>query len=368
MINNTAKVTRKLESDVKVLYEPVEGHSYSHHAFITRFRDKFYAVWSNGRKNEDDCGQRVMLAEAKDFFLWSKPRPLLDPEWTDDPFQVLTAGGFYAANGSLHVYYGRYAYHSSQVNDGERPHIDAHHTGTMTGFVSTSDGIHWSKPRSLGLPMVPNHPPHATHTGRLILSGGVMFPYSDDPSGVGEYIITGIYGDAFGDESPYDDSEAVQLVTKNRKWNANLICEGSFYETDDCVLHMMLRSNTERLWCSESRDNGETWSEPVPTDFSDDCSKFHFGRLPDGRFYYVGNPIHGGGRNPLVLCLSDDGENFDQHYIIRDEPYEKKFAGLYKGGLYGYPHTLVYDGYLYVIYSKRKECIEVTRISLEQLV
>jgi len=40
---------------------------------------------------------------------------------------------------------------------------------------------------------------------------------------------------------------------------------------------------------------------------------------------------------------------------------------MYKLGMYGYPHTLIRNGYLYVIYSKRKEGIEVTRVALSEL-
>ena len=131
---------------------------------------------------------------------------------------------------------------------------------------------------------------------------------------------------------------------------------------------MMLRSNTPHLWHTESRDNGETWSEPAPTGYSDDSSKFHFGRLPDGRFYGVSNTVPDSSRrNPLVLCVSEDGVNFDQHFILRDEPYEMKAEGMYKGGHYGYPHTLIHENYMYVIYSKCKETIEVTKFSLEQV-
>ena len=43
-----------------------------------------------------------------------------------------------------------------------------------------------------------------------------------------------------------------------------LVCEGSCYETDDGVVHMMLRCEGGLGWLavSESRDQGETWSEP----------------------------------------------------------------------------------------------------------
>jgi len=130
---------------------------------------------------------------------------------------------------------------------------------------------------------------------------------------------------------------------------------------------MMLRSNTVTLWHSESRDNGESWSAPVITGYTDDGSKSHFGRLPDGRIYGVSNPIVRSGRDPLAMCISEDGEHFDRHYILRDEPYKMKKEGLYKGGLYAYPHTFIKDGYMYVIYSKRKETIEVTKLNVDQL-
>ena len=71
-----------------------------------------------------------------------------------------------------------------------------------------------------------------------------------------------------------------------------------------------------RLWLTESRDNGSTWSAPIPTEFSDADLKFHLARLLDGRFYYVGNPLWH--RTPLVLSLSRDGVHFDQHFILAE--------------------------------------------------
>jgi len=133
---------------------------------------------------------------------------------------------------------------------------------------------------------------------------------------------------------------------------------------------MLLRNaaklNARRLWLTESRDNGATWSPPVETDFSDTNAKFHFGRLPDGRFYYIGNPV-GGGRTPLALSLSRDGVRFDRHFILGDTHYESRRKGRWKGGEYGYPHSLIHDGHLYVIVSRQKEAVEVLRVALGEL-
>jgi hypothetical protein len=40
---------------------------------------------------------------------------------------------------------------------------------------------------------------------------------------------------------------------------------------------------------------------------------------------------------------------------------------LWKGGQYGYPHTMVDGGYLYVIVSRQKEAIEIIRFAISQL-
>ena len=68
--------------------------------------------------------------------------------------------------------------------------------------------------------------------------------------------------------------------------------------------------------------------------FTDNDSKFHFGRLPGERYYYVGIPdtLHHYDRNPLVLATSTDGKAFNKQYIIADELYQLKTKGLWKGG------------------------------------
>lgn len=369
MINNNTETDGiKLDSVRGAVYNPIEGWSYSHHAHITFYKGKFRAIWSNGRVNEDDLGQRVMLAESFDGETWENIRPILTPEMLGDAKKVVTAAGFHIYNDTLYAYYGAYNYACKSLqNENTRPAADGYHENTDLGYISTEDCLAWSKPKSLGISIIPNHGPQKTKSGRLIISGNIMFPYTDNPNGIEDYKVTGIYKDAFGKEKPVDDSESIHHVTEFNGWQARLICEGAFYQTDDETLHMMLRSNSRCLWHSESKDDGTTWSEPQATDYSDDGSKFHFGRLPDGRFYGVSNAKIRSGRCPLDIYISEDGENFNKHFIIRDEPYEMQMDGMYKGGIYGYPHTLIHDGYMYVIYSKRKEAIEVTKFSISQL-
>lgn len=369
MINNIGIIMGKVDSTVSDVCIPRDGMAYAHHPSIIWYRGKFWAVWSSGMSNEDDFGQNVCIAESVDGKQWENVRHLITPEMLGDEEYILTAAGFLSHGDMLNVYYGYYKYTRPPMVDNYKELCsEATHVITGLGVICTTDGEKWSGPEDLGVPIVPNHGPQATSTGRLIISGNMMFPYTDDEKGLEKYQLSGIYGDTFGDGLPYDDEFGHKFVSSLRGRKASdSICEGSFFETPDRVLHMMLRAGEGVLWCSESRDDGVSWSEPKPTAYADCGSKFHFGKLPDGRFYGVSNPIPGSKRTPLSICISRDGENFDRQYIIRDEVYECQYDGLHKGGIYGYPHTLIHEGNMYIIYSKCKEVIEVTKIAIEQL-
>ena len=347
------------------LYRPESEWTYSHHPHVTHFRGRFHAIWSNGRENEDDVGQRVLTCSAEDFHDWSPPAPLVDTLPGKDSELVLTAAGFHQHSGTLVAHFGQYEYRPECLENGKRKPHDKGHRDTTLRALTSRDGRTWSDIVELGLPIVPNHGPQRTASGRLIICGNVSYPCTDDPAGLRGWTMTGIYPPEMAC-TVYDDSDGFWIVKKQAGWPVGL-CEGSFYQTDDGVLHMLLRSGTERLWLTESRDDGASWSTPCETDFTDNVTKFHFGRLPDGRFYYVGcpDPEPRWRRRPLVLSLSEDGVRFERHSVLGDERYESKRAGMHKGGEYGYPHTMLHEGDLYVIVSRQKEGVEVLRTPMD---
>jgi hypothetical protein len=347
------------------LYQPENEWTYSHHPSLVAFKGRIYAMWSNGRVDEDAPGQRVLYTSCDDFARWESPKVLLGPVQGKHSEVVLTASGFHVAGDTLVAYVGRYEYGKAQVDKGSRKPGDMGHEDTGFWALTTTDGAKWSEPRPMGIPVVPNHPPQATRSGRLIISGNISYPYTDDRSGLTGWKMTGIYPKEM-ENSVFDDSEGFWRVKDKMGWPVGL-CEGSFFQKDDGSISMLLRSGTPVLWMTESKDDGVTWSPPRETRFSDDRAKFHCGRLPDGRFYHVGNTRPGGGRNPLVLSLSDDGVTFGRHFIIADKPHQARTPGLYKGGVYGYPHTLVYNGDFYVIVSVCKESVIVFRFPLSAL-
>jgi len=343
----------KLPIERAMIYAPDKEWLYNHHPAIIHFKDRFIALWSNGLVDEDSPGQRVVYATSRDFKHWSAALPLATPGKINDTLTVLTAAGLYQYKGTLVAYYGEYTNHRQNT------HLWA---------KTSTDGVHWSDAIDMHVPLIPNHGPEALQSGRLIISGNFLFPYTDDPQGISGWKLSSFYPDSL-----YTQDNSAAFYRPAAKLGLPPLCEGSFFQTDNGTVNMLLRVTGKgwkgKLWLTRSTDNGVSWSRPVEEPFTDNDSKFHFGRLPDKRFYYVGIPdtLHHYDRNPLVISLSSDGKTFNKNYIIADELYHLKKEGLWKGGQYGYPHTMICNGYLYVIISRQKEAIEALRFSLKQL-
>ena len=390
MVNNrnySRQTAKKLQRQRAVLYTPQteSDWGYSHHATMAEFKGKLYAMWSSGRTHEDLFGQKVMYACTENGTDWSEPAVLVDTIMGDHSEAVLQSGGFHVYDGVLYAYITYFEYEIESMLP--RGYIAAMRGDTFEDWfpmlaentvhrydilvLSTEDGQHWSKPRSLDIPGHANHPPFRTASGRLILPGGVMFPYTDDPTGQSGWVKNGLI------PRMEVDDWFLQEELEKLGYHTSL-SEASGYVTDDGVIHMLMRSdyyvsNDCYLYETRSCDNGHTWSAPERTDFTNDHTKFYASRLPDGRFYIISSPEVHNGRCPLVISLSDDGENFNRYYVIEDEESRipLKFPGMNKhkpiGYCFSYPHAVVWNGKMYVITGANKETILVSSFDLAQL-
>jgi len=368
-INNSSfpeRIAKHLSVERTWLYQPETDWFYSHHPYLAYFAGEYHAIWSSGRIDEDSPGQRIAHCVSTDLSTWSDPTPLVDSTMGVNLELILTSGGFHVHEGGMNVYVGEYEVPASALDDEGRMKPDIFpRLRVRLRAVATKDGRSWSAPIDQEVCLLANHGPFALKSGRLILPGHTMFPYTDDSSGLSGWTPAGIYPDDPG-QAPIDHNP--EALETRVAWPIKP-CEASGYQTDDGVIHMLLRSATPWLWVTESFDEGRTYSSIRPTRFSDNVSRFQFGRLPDGRFFYLGTPDQtGGSRWRLVVSLSDDGISFDRHYVLVDDAdYVKKKQGLYKGGNFGYPHMLVHDGTLLAIVSRQKESVEVYRTSLSAL-
>ncbi len=122
-----------------------------------------------------------------------------------------------------------------------------------------------------------------------------------------------------------------------------------------------------RVLAAVSHDRGETWSQPVMTDFVDSRAKQSAGNLPDGTAFIVNNPSGSKTRIPLTLTTSAAGHHFDRAYRVRaggEDLPPMLYDGLYKRAGYSYPKSYVSGDYLYITYATNKERIDITRIPI----
>ncbi len=346
------KNSKKIASEKVVVsdFEPENG--FKHQPGFAYFKGKFYAAWGQADKDEDSPGQYTVIASSSDFYNWSKP-VVVGPSVDGGFGMTANQGGFFVSTPDKLYYYYREC-HFGPENfraDGTWIKQIIKYSKYVTKVVWTTDGKKWSTP-SVVMFGGANESPKKTLTGRYIAGAGTGIIYIDDINSLMWKV---------GKPTAEQEQDGF-----NR--GANILQEASYYQTDDYVIHVMIRSNTNRIWMTESYDNGETFTDIYPTNFATEATMANFGRLPDGRFYFVGTSRFGSNRYPLVLQISDDGYNWDREYILRDEKYELQQSGWAKDGYYAYPEVLIQDDYMYIFYSKQKEVMELTRVKLSDIV
>jgi len=354
--NKTEGEIKKLRTESVKISRYDSAWAFAHHGFITEFKGSLYAMWSSGHEHEDDLGQRVMYSRSENFTDWSIPEALADSMQGISSENVLFPMGFFVNGDTLIAYYKRCEYDYTKLrNEGTlRPDSDTGWIYYKYYYIISTDGKNWSEPTEFHIRQAGVSQARQNKTGRYIWAGGTGICYSDIGDGIKGWTTTEIKTQDI--ESAYENG-------------ASLLCEASWYQTDDGIMHLLMRSNSGYMWHSESYDNGESWSGAYPTQFTDDNTMAYIGTLPDGRYYYVGSPIYSGSdaRTPLMLYISKDGYNWSEQYILCDADYEMKKGGFAKCGGYGYPECVIADGYVYIVYSLGKEIMEVTRFKISDL-
>jgi BNR repeat-like domain len=378
----TARTT-VLDLDEVCVFRGHPGAEYNHHPQILFNNSRLYATWSDGFSDEDHPGQHMVFSTSDDDgATWSEVRTISPPP--PEKTSVFTAMGIRSDHDRLIAYYGHYAYtdlsldrdgmpSDFQIQDDLRfsPTEWVHKDIYTDVRISTDKGATWGTPTRALDRFVPNLRPLPTRSGRLIMTGNITFPYTDDPAGLTGWQSVGL------PRLPIwiaDDPEGFHKGCAFRH-DTRLYCEASFYQTDDDVIHMMMRTQTVLpqkheglLAVTDSSDNGKTWSEPRMTSYTDCACRFQFGRLPDGRYFGLSCPNPKSARTPLVLALSKDGVAFDRHFILGESLDSKpRIPGMAKGGAYGYPSCDIAGDKMYIFYSRGKEDMYFMKLDLKML-
>lgn len=184
-----------------------------------------------------------------------------------------------------------------------------HSSGRWVIPVSWAEliGDEWAEP-SLG------HPPVVAQCGQRVLHQTIL-PYGSSDS------LWYNQGNQWADRNHRyvcgvllsdDDGATFRLRGYLRGGKHGHLIEPRVVETSDGRMVMLIRSQRDgRLWQSGSRDQGESWDDPVRTDIPNPAAKVCILKARDGRIFLFHNPVEIGDltygrRNPLSLWISED--------------------------------------------------------------
>jgi len=214
----------------------VKTGQFSHNAQLAKFKNRFYLVWSTGRRDEAFPGQRVMISTSDDGTHWSVASELV--AGNEDSGLMQRAFGLYADNTQMVLYSAATIAERNANSAGGRRHkktqLDAH---------VTTDGKTWKKrdgiiPRDIFF----MEAPRPTQSGRLLagarLNGQLvaLLWKKNDPAGTPDVV-------------PLPKPRAP----------ATIIGEASWYQVDDGRILMWFRDERQslRLFVAVSEDDGK---------------------------------------------------------------------------------------------------------------
>ena len=319
------------------------GYQYACHASITHFDGRFFAAWSQGIINEDSPGQVVRCATSGDGRSWSGPAFVMPPpegtlRWTN--------GGFWLRGDELWALAVRYT--RARYVEGEKIPGHCWEDGATEAFRWTGSG--WEPKGLLVDDVYVNEAPRRLPNGRWLLPG-----------------VNGRHDAVMALSA---DGADWQIATLSPRTDRDRLTEPSWFLKTDGTARCLLRDDagSKRLFLTESRDHGDTWTEPRPTDFTDAQAKFFVTRLRDGRVAICGNPVPDETGRRLLAVATGDDERFTSLVRLQYEPdAAPRLPGMHKDAGFSYPNAVEVGGRLYVIYARNKEDIEVTSVRLSDL-
>ena len=336
--------------------------TYNHHSSLVKWKGEFWCGWDNCMVNEDWPGQRTFIARSEDGVNWSER--ILVADGDEENGMVRTLTGLYPKGDALYAFIQE----KWDLAHATAPGLSAH-DNTKVSFRddiwATQDGTNWQivKEGYMDTQWVFENP-RLTHEGRLMVATtdsrnrpGVLLWPGDDPLETPKMVM-----------QPWPGNGEELLESLDLGWYIH--GQATWYTDDDHRIWMYWRdeSASEYLGLALSEDGGETWTEVMRSNFPSSTARTFAGRLPDGRFYQVGNATRVlMDRNFFAILLSDDGAKFNRMLQLVTEPTTQRFQGHLKCHGYQYPSCLVDGDRLLIAYSVNKEDIECGSVDLNEL-
>ena len=372
-INNVlSSEMTKIPVETAIVSDFSSKYAFKHHPSLVYYKGTWYAGFSRGKKDEDAPGQCMMYSTSTDFVNWTSAKTIVKPATASQgttnqlpnmgDLNALGAvttqviGGFSVVGDTLCFYYSVTEFERSSFDD-EGNFLgmqDAKYQIRRQYAMYSTDGVNWSTPvlvTGLNRYSTFQQSPYGSKKFYSISGFRIHYAMTDqlDPT---KHITSG--------------TMSQEQVANSRARCPGQLTETSYYQSPDGVFHLMCRSESGYVWAATSMDEGMSWSEFYPTNFTSANTMFTHITLPDGRIAWVGSPYYDV-RLPLALYISEDGYNFDKAYILQDEKYEMQQDGWAKGGHFAYPQLVIEGDYLYIFYTKQKEVAEICRVKLSDI-
>lgn len=354
-----------------LLYATPETGTFNLHGYLKHFQGVLFACWDIQARDENTSGQHgVFRYSADGGETWSELRPLFPPLADNLPAaQTKQPGPFQTSQGFAEIGGRLYAVTCVDRELKEKVLRFNEVSRVRIGFLAREvrrDGslgaLFWLADKAPAPePGYPAYPPGAPE---LVAA---LKHFYQQPANLPQLL--------FGPTEHPDSDDEHRMTEPTPPWRLDNGTWVRLYR-DQGSVHGKTRAEVEatksrRNYAAFSFDDGRTWTKPTRTSFPDSTARSNAGRLPDGQYYVINNPLAmppgRGGRTMLAISLSRDGLHFDRFAVLRFVPPPQRYPGKAKSGTgFQYPHSAVIGEHLWVIYSVNKEDMEVARIPLSE--
>jgi hypothetical protein len=311
--------------------------AYNNHAYLEHFDGRFWAIWSCHATQGNYHGMHVRYATSSDGRQWSEAKLLSQiPKG-----ERYVARGLWVRNGEL---LALASLDSGQP--GAQKHWGAADLRLM-GFAWR--GGQWQDLGVIYDDTLNNFPPKRLPNGLWAMA---RRDYQFNLSLM------------FGGVKAYNHWEIREVPNREgRSFN-----EPDFIVRADGTVAMHIRDggNSRRLYRSVSADGGNTWTNPVRTNFPDANSKNFNLKLSNGVYVLISN-ANAKGRVPLTLAASRDGIVFTRIGVVEGSAGKPRIPGHDKGPGYTYPHAIEHGGSLYLVFAWHRDDIVIRRYDIAML-
>ena len=152
--------------------------------------------------------------------------------------------------------------------------------------------------------------------------------------------------------------ERSHVEVSEQSFHGRGVIQPTLWESLPGKVHMLLRSTEGKIYRSDSRDGGETWCPPYPTDLPNNNSGIDLDRLADGGLILACNPVadNWGSRSPMRLLLSRDNGACWETLVDLDGGQ----------GEFAYPAVLAQDNEVHVTYTWKRRNIAYWHIRVNK--